>query len=362
MALARTIFNLRLLPKLTAGQAPSPVPRVSVIVPARNEERVIERTVRALLAQDYPALEVIIVDDRSTDMTPQLLESIHDSRLIVVHGDEKPAGWLGKPWALHQGSLRATGELLLFVDADVIYEQGAITAAVAHLQRRNAAMISLLPRFEMRGFWENAAMPQLAMTLFTYIPTWLGDRRQIGALAVGGGPGNLVYRREYDEAGGHVALRDAVVDDVSLARRLRKNGRRTETVRADDFVWLRMYHGAGEIIDGFTKNAFSVFGRNYVVAFATLAGTVIVHFLPYPFALFGNVYAIATVIVISLTRALLFRSLRYPMWSAILLHPFTTVIWFWIFLRSTWLTGVRRQLHWRGRTYDAAETRFGHER
>ncbi len=362
MALARTIFNLWLLPKLRTGEGACPTPLVSVIVPARNEERVIERTVRALVAQDYGALEVIIVDDRSTDTTPQLLASIDDPRLIVIHGDEKPEGWLGKPWALHQGSLRAKGELLLFVDADVVYEPGAITAAVAHLQRRKVSMLSLLPRFEMHGFWENAAMPQLALSLFTYIPTWIGERKQIAFLAVGGGPGNLVYRRDYDEAGGHVALRDAVVDDVGLARRLRKDGKRTETVRADEFVGLRMYHGAGEIIDGFTKNAFSVFGRNYAVAFLTLALTFVGHFLPYPLALLGNPYAIATVIVISVTRAILFRSLRYPMWSALFLHPFTTAIWFWIFFRSTWLTGFRRQLHWRGRTYDAAETRFGHER
>ncbi len=362
MALARTIFNLRLLPKLRGGEALSSIPLVSVIVPARNEERIIERTVRALLAQDYAALEVIIVDDRSTDATAQILASIGDPRLVVIHGDEKPDGWLGKPWALHQGSLHANGELLLFVDADVIYEQGAITAAVAHLQHRKASMISLLPRFEMRGFWENAAMPQLAMTLFSYIPTWIGERRQIAFLAVGGGPGNLVYRRDYDEAGGHVALRDAVVDDVGLARRLRRNGKRTEAARADAFVWLRMYHGPREIIEGFTKNAFSVFGRSYLVAIATLVLTFVVHFLPFPLALCGNVYAIATVIVISISRVILFRSLRYPLWNALLLHPFMTAIWFWIFFRSTWLTGFRRQLEWRGRTYDAAETKFGHER
>src|SRR6185369_12044493 len=158
----------------------------------------------------------------------------------------------------------------LFVDADVRYAPGALSAAVAHIERRGASMISLLPYFELRGFWENAAMPQLALTLFSYIPTWFGERRQIAFLAIGGGPGNLVRRADYDAIGGHEALRDAVVDDVSLARRLRKSGRRTETVRADDFVFLRMYHGAREIIDGFTKNAFAIFGRSYLFAIATV--------------------------------------------------------------------------------------------
>src|SRR5581483_10774105 len=103
-----------------------------------------------------------------------------------------------------------------------------------------------------------------------------------------------------------------------LARRLRRNGKRTEAARADAFVWLRMYHGPREIIEGFTKNAFSVFGRSYLVAIATL----VLHFLPFPLALCGNVYAIATVIVISISRVILFRSLRYPLWNALLLHPF----------------------------------------
>ena len=388
MALARTIVNLRAIPRLRhvgrvlqpatvhVGRVLQPAtgagglenggfenpPYISVIIPARNEEQVIETTVRALLAQDYPHFEVIVVDDRSTDATPAILASIDDPRLIVIHGADAPAGWLGKPWALQQGAARAKGEWLLFIDADVRYAPGGVSAAVAHMQKRDVSLLSLLPRFELDGFWEHAAMPQLAMTVFSFIPTWLGEWKQIPFLAIGGGPGNLVRRADYDAIGGHESMRDAVVDDVSLARRIRRSGKRTETVRADDFVFLHMYHGAREIIDGFTKNAFAVFGRNYALALITTFLMLVVHLFPYPLALLGYPMAIATVVVISVTRVILFRSLGYPLWSAILLHPVMIAIWAWIFLRSTWLTGVRRQLHWRGRTYDAAETKFGHER
>jgi chlorobactene glucosyltransferase len=361
MALARTILNLSVIPRLRAGKLENP-PHVSILVPARNEERIIEQSVRAFLAQDYPALEVIVVDDRSTDATPRILASIDDPRLIVVRGEEMPDGWLGKPWALHQAAARAHGELLMFVDADIFYAPGTISAAVAHLERRNAAMIALLPRFELHGFWENAAMPQLAMSVFSFLPIWIGERRQISFLAIGGGPGNFVRRADYDAVGGHEALRDAVVDDVSLARRIRRSGRRTETVLADHFVFLHMYHGLREVIDGFTKNAFAVFGRSYLFALATLVLMLLFHLAPYVAACFGNGPSIATIVVISLTRVILFRSLRYPIWNAILLHPVMTVIWAWIFIRSMWLTGIRRQLHWRGRTYDATKTKFGHER
>ena len=362
MALARTILNLRAVATLKAAGGLENPPRVSILVPARNEERIIERTVRAFLAQDYPAFEVIVVDDRSTDSTPAILASIDDPRLIVVRGEEMPDGWLGKPWALHQAAARARGELLMFVDADIFYAPGTISAAVAHIGKCGAAMIALLPRFELHGFWENAAMPQLAMSVFSFLPIWLGERRQIALLAVGGGPGNFVRRADYDAIGGHESLRDAVIDDVSLARRLRKSGRRTETVLADDFVHLHMYHGLREVIDGFTKNGFAIFGRSYLFMIATIVLMLLVHFVPYVAACFGNWPAIATIVVISLARVVLFRELRYPMWNAILLHPVMTAVWTWIFLRSMWLTGVRRQLHWRGRTYDATRTKFGHER
>ena len=120
LAFARTLLNLATVPRLSADAHPSHEPLVSIVIPARNEARVIERTIRALLAQDYSALEVIVVSDRSTDDTAAIARSIADPRLIVVDGEEPPSGWLGKPWALHQGSGLARGEMLLFVDADLI--------------------------------------------------------------------------------------------------------------------------------------------------------------------------------------------------------------------------------------------------
>jgi glycosyltransferase involved in cell wall biosynthesis len=338
-------------------------PLVSVIIPARDEERVIGRTVRALLAQSYSALELIVVNDRSSDGTGAILHAFDDPRLIVIDGEEPPPGWLGKPWALHEGSLRARGELLLFVDADVIYAPEAIRAAVAHQQTGDAALLSLLPHFEMRGFWENVVMPQLAIMVFSFLPLWLANRSRAGLLAIGGGPGNLLTRDVYDAVGGHEALRDSVIDDVALSRLVRRKLRlRTEAVRADDFVSLRMYHGLREMVEGFTKNLFFVFGRNYLTGIVMIAAGFAFHILPYLLALRGDPFAIATVVLITVTRLVLFSSLRYSLPGAIFLHPLMLATWIFITCRSMWFTGVLRRLTWRGRTYDARDSRFGAER
>jgi chlorobactene glucosyltransferase len=362
LAFFRTIVNLALIPRLRRDERPAREPLVSIIIPARDEARVIERTVRAFLAQTYPHFELIVVNDRSADATGAILRSIEDERLVVIDGEEPAAGWLGKPWALHQGSRRAHGDILLFVDADVIYAPDTLRAAVASMEQRRPALLTLLPFFEMHGIGENASMPMLAITCFTFLPTWLSNRTRGVALAIGGGTGNLVVRDAYEAAGGHEALKDSVVDDVGLARLIRRSGGLTTVVRGDDLISLRMYHGLREVIEGFTKNAFAVFGRNYAVAFLVAIGCIAFHILPYALALTGDRISIATVVVITATRLILFRSLRYRLDNALLLHPVMCAIWLWIFLRSTWLTGVRRKLLWRGRTYDARHTQFGADR
>ncbi|HEV2721013.1 MAG TPA: glycosyltransferase family A protein, partial [Thermoanaerobaculia bacterium] len=253
LALFRTITNVLLVHRLRA-QGTADGGQVSVIIPARNEARSIERTLRAFLAQQYDSFEVIVVDDRSSDGTGDIARSIADPRLTAIAGEEPPPGWLGKSWALQQGSLAARGELLLFVDADVHYAPGALAAAVAHIEREpGIAMLALLPRLEMHGFWENMAMPALAMFAFALLPAWLSNRSRLVVLAVGAGTGNLVRRDAYERCGRHEPLKDEIIDDVGLARLLRRRGEVTEAVRAEDFVSVRMYHGGGEILRGFTK-------------------------------------------------------------------------------------------------------------
>jgi len=362
LAFVRTILNLTTVPRLSPDAHPSQEPLVSIVIPARNEARVIERTIRALLVQDYSALEVIVVDDRSTDDTAAIARSIADPRLMVIDGEEPPSGWLGKPWALHQGSGLARGELLLFVDADLVYAPGALRAAVAELEATGVAMITLFPRFEMRGFAEQALMPMLPFTALSVMPVWLSNRSTIVGLALGGGSGNLIRRSAFDMTRRFEPLNRAVVDDIALARMVRRNGLRTCVVRADELISVRMYHGAREIIDGFSKNIFFAAGGSLFLAALFLVLMFVFHLLPYVLALTGDRTSIATIVLISVTRLVLFRSLRYRLDNALFLHPVMVLGWACIFLRSMWITGVRKEVRWRGRIYDAERMRFGAER
>jgi cellulose synthase/poly-beta-1,6-N-acetylglucosamine synthase-like glycosyltransferase len=359
-ALLRTVVNLLSAPRLRA-MLPKTTPLVSIIVPARDEEEMIERAVRGFLGQTYPEIEVIVVNDRSTDGTGAILQGLaaEDGRLIVIDGEEPQPGWLGKPWALEQGSRRARGELLLFVDADVIYAPETVAAGVAYLERRDVSMIAFLPHIEMHGVWDHVVMPNLAMTVFMMLPSWLANRSRSALLAVGGGTGNFVRRDAYEAAGRHEALKDAVVDDVALARLVRKSGGRTEGVRAEAFVSVRMYRGLAAIVEGFTKNGFAVLGRSYLVLAVALVFSIVVHLYPFALAATGDGIGLATVAAITLTRVILFAALGYGITAAIFGHVPMIVIWMWIFIRSAWYTGIHRQLTWRGRTYDARRTRFG---
>ena len=204
-AFLMVLVNLAWTPRLSESHVVRPpAPKVSVVIPARNEERAVALGVGSLLAQDYPDFEVIVVDDHSADRTGEILASLAASsaRLRVIEGTEPPAGWLGKPHALSLGARSATGDLLLFADADVRYHPRALAEAVAALQTLEADFLCLLPRLEAKGFWENVLMPYVIGSFFLG-PGFLANRDRPRWLAVGGGAGNLIRRRAYERLGGH---------------------------------------------------------------------------------------------------------------------------------------------------------------
>src|SRR5215471_1023023 len=372
LALVLLSVNLTALPRLSR-QPPMPpataLPSLSIVIPARNEERDIAAAVRSHLAQDYPDFEVVVVEDRSTDATPRILDELAagNPRLRIVPGEEPRPGWLGKPSALARGAAAARGEVLLFADADVRYDSRCASEAVRHLTRHRIDLLALVPRMEARGFWENVLMPNL-LFLFYCGPAFLANRDRARWLAIGGGAGNLVRRSAYEAIGGHAALKDSVIDDVKLALLLKHAGYRTQVVRAEDRIAVRMYRGFREVWNGFSKNAAYLFsGGVGILLFAFLAATLLLSVLP--LAVLVGAAAGASVPAPDLllaalcfgllvaTRMALALAIGEPLWAAFT-HPILAVVWAGIIGHSLFLRVIRRRLTWRGREFDARGARF----
>jgi chlorobactene glucosyltransferase len=235
-------------------------PSLSIVVPARNEERSIERCVRSLLAQTLHDCELIVVDDRSGDRTGAILAGIarEDPRLRVIAGAPLPDGWVGKPWALAQGVRAARGAWLLFTDADTWHAPEACASTLAFARARGADAVTIWTHQELGSWGERAVLPStLAMVMLGS-----GTMAQINdpadcAHALANGQYVLVSRAAHEALGGFDALRGEIVEDIAFARRLKSDGR-FRLVLADGahLVRVRMYTSLRELWDGFTKNMY----------------------------------------------------------------------------------------------------------
>jgi len=239
---------------------------VSICVPARNEERAIEVSIRSLLAQDDDAFEVVVIDDRSTDGTGRILLGLagEDKRLTVLESSDPPPGWLGKPNALHLASQVAIGEWLLFVDADVRLHPRTLATVRRFFADEHLDFLTLFPHLELEGFGEKSVLTFLGDGVSFLGPSFLANASWFRSVNAGGGAFMMVSRSLYESIGGHEALRDAVVDDIRLGIAAKKGGGRCRTALAFDLVKIRMYHGFREIVRGFSKNLFAGLGRSWI--------------------------------------------------------------------------------------------------
>ena len=342
--------------------SPGPQPALSIVVPARDEERSIEACVRSLLAQTFLDFEVIVVDDRSTDATAEILQHLaaEDSALRVVTGEDLPDGWVGKPWSLHQGAAVARGSWLLFTDADSVHAPSGAATALWLARGLGVDALTIATGQEMQTFWERALLPSiLAMILFAAgTPGELNAPKRTDR-ALANGQYLLVSRAAYDALGGHSALRGEVVEDVEFARHLKADGRfRLAFVIATRLARVRMYRSFTEIWQGFTKNFY--LGARGDVAALVLAATFFVALSAAPpllalHALRTRRYslaaeALATSAAIVATASWSFARVAIPRRLA-LFQPLGTLVLAGIALNSTWRGMSGRGVEWRGRTY-----------
>jgi len=337
-------------------------PFVSIIVPARNEARSIERCVRSLLAQTAPHVEVIVVDDRSEDETPQILARLaaEDARLRVVSGKPLPGGWVGKPWALDQGVAIARGSWLLFTDADSAHAPHSVTSAVAFARAQYADALSISTYQELGSPAERALLPSILGLVLLACGTLgaINDPAKIDN-ALANGQYLLVERRAYDALGGHAALHDKIAEDLEFARRVKADGRfRLVLAGGESLATVRMYTSLREIWDGFTKNVY--FGANGELE--KLAGGIallsLVSWLPPLLFAQGLArkrpwQALEAALATATTIAAASNALRLVRLDARLgwFQPLGTAVLAGITIRSTARILSGRGVEWRGRTY-----------
>lgn len=253
----RVMFRQRLD---AATPLPDPVvwPAVTVIVPARNEESMLPRTIPSICTQDYPNLRVIVVDDQSDDRTPAALEQLRQSHpnLTVIRAADRPVGWCGKPWAVWQAVQQTDTELLLFTDADIHYHPAAVRQAVRLLQSGPHDVVSLFPQLEFSSTIEKIGLAGLVTILALIYPTGVTNNpKSKQAMAAGGFI--LVRRDKYLAAGGHEAVKSHIVEDINLARAIKGAGGVTHCRLTDDLISTQMYESFSDLWEGLSKNAYA---------------------------------------------------------------------------------------------------------
>jgi chlorobactene glucosyltransferase len=342
---------------------PQAGPRVSICIPARDEVHNIGACVRAALSSRWPNLEVIVVDDRSTDGTGEAGReaAAGDARFRLVAGTEPPAGWAGKAWACSRASGEAIGDYLLFLDADVQVHPDTLASLMAESEARGLDLCSAFGRWNLVSFWERALIPTIGWFI-----RGATDLDKVNApespIAFANGQLILVRRSAYEETGGHGAIRDQVLDDVRLAEAFKRRGHKLGLYSAPWAFEVRLYRNLREIIHGYSKNLYEGMGRRVGIGLGAILFILTATLLPWAISLGGPIARLSWGWMVPgwgwiawsggiCLLQLLFRMRveqfdgRSP--SIAWMHPVANALLVYVLVRSVF--GIRSQ--WKGRTF-----------
>jgi chlorobactene glucosyltransferase len=363
------VWVLKREPRLAeriSGKAPNPLPAVTVIISAKDEESHIEEAARSILSSDHSSIQLILVDDRSVDRTHEIMENLarQDQRVTVLSILDLPQGWTGKTHAVFLATDHASGEILLFTDADTVFRRDAISQALKFFLVNNLDMLSLVPGFTERGFLEDAVHPHMALGLSYFYPlTEVNDSTKSAAMA--SGCFIMMTRPAYREVGTWERFRSQLTEDVALAKEVKAKGLKMGLMRGGDLVCTRPFTSLSEVCRFWKRTYYGALEQSIpkmvqlVFNYASLALLIILFLLSGALLLAGMVTTpIAWLFVIS-TLAMaaviipysLFIRLERGNWMYGLMAPVGIFVGAWVAVDTLGTVVMDRGIHWRGSLY-----------
>ena len=372
--LLNTIINLRLL------RAPKPsisvddmdeAPLVSILVPARNEERSIAQCVTSLAQQDYPRCEIIVLDDQSEDQTAAIVEDLarRYPNVRLLHGGELPPNWHGKAHACAQLAKAASGEWLLFVDADAVLAPQCVSVTLRQARERRADLLTMIPTTLVGSFGEALLLPIIPMTFAAFLPLGLVTHHPSPLFAGALGQYLLFRRDAYLRIGGHAAVRTDIVEDIQLSRLIKGHGGRLVWIDGTALMRVRMYHSFAEAWRGITKSAFAAINYSLPILLPGVVACVALFCGPYVFLALGFIHFPASgpwfwlpllqVAFLWTTHLLVMRRFHLPT-ALVFLQAGTMLAIILTTLHAAIQTEFGSGIVWKGRTYQFGAPREGY--
>ena len=331
-------------------------PVVNVIVPARNEERDLERAVRSILAQQCVQVRVVVVNDQSTDRTREIADSLAsaDDRVAVIHDPRLAEGWLGKTNAMQHGLLASTAQYIVFTDADVIHASRCFASALGEMRKQQIDFLSLCPTFEFESFWENALLPHVLIAgTVQFLLQNVNDSRSPNAAAAGA---LMITRHDVlDRVGGLESIKSEILDDIALAKSLKQQGFETRMWLAPDLLSVRLFKGNHDAFWGLTKNILGAVDHLWMAAPAMFL-PIFVYWVPIATCVLGALRAEPGMIVagvapyiIQVALLLLIVRMCRIRWIKALCFPLAAAPVMCCFLKALYYRYVSGAVAWRGR-------------
>lgn len=337
--------------------------KVSVIIAARNEEKSVEMTILSLLNQTHRELELIVVNDRSTDATGLKINKLARQHqcIVPIHIETLPSGWLGKNHALYKGYQVASGPFLLFSDADIHFQTDTISKALTYMKDQNVDHVTIAPDLQAKSFWLQAFISYFLYGFSVFKRPWTANYDHSRKGGMGIGAFNLIKRDVYEQIGTHEAIKNRPDDDLKLGQVIKQKGYKQRFLSGVNQLWVEWYPSLKEAIKGLEKNTFAGLNYSLAVTVFAISSILISHFLPI-FTLFSKEHtvqllsALFLMIFLALYGVTIVKMSSFSLWK-LAVYPITTTIFLYSTIRAVALTYIKGGIQWRGTFYSLKELR-----